>query len=202
MRLWIFAFSVIWGLIACTPPNTDLPVSPTDSPVHLIKEDVEIGLQSPDSWHAYVTDENIVLICDDDKAENMVINIWIPGFDMSDDVSFTDVVNDIASNIESEHELHVTRPTTITWGGHDAAYFLLANEDSATMILVVHVANDTVIAFNIRGLDSDFSALRPHLSEIFDAITINDVMPGSDILVEIPDTLMLPSLDLYTEPEQ
>ncbi|MEO1289448.1 MAG: hypothetical protein AAFV93_16920 [Chloroflexota bacterium] len=207
MRLWIFVFTMIWGLIACSPKESILSPSPTSSPVELTVDDITIKLTSATGWRAYSSDSRITMSYQDNRLNNIIVNIWIPEINLNEYETVVDAAFDIADMMEDEQGINTTQPTAITWRGYNSAYFLVSNDEPRTsMILVTQVTDETVVALNIRGIVADFDAIRDRLAETFATFTVNDIALGNDVFMTLPETLILPSgnpeaaLDPSSEP--
>ncbi|MEM9951356.1 MAG: hypothetical protein AAF846_07145 [Chloroflexota bacterium] len=207
MRLWIFVFTMIWGLIACSPKESTLSPSPTSSPVELTVDDITIKLTSATGWRAYSSDSRITMSYQDNRLNDIIVNIWTPEINLNEYETVVDAAFDIADMMEDEQGINTTQPTAITWRGYDSAYFLVSNDEPRTsMIVVTQVTDETVVALNIRGIIADFDAIRDRLAETFATFTVNDIALGNDVFMTLPETLILPSnnpeaaLDPSSEP--
>ncbi|MGJ3237489.1 MAG: hypothetical protein ACFE0Q_02170 [Anaerolineae bacterium] len=147
----------------------------------------------PVGWQTYTTDDHVILT-HRGGSQDVVINMWFPQIELTDEYNLNNAVFEIASMMETEQGLRVTRPTSVMWGLHDAAYFLITNDDpDASMIVVVDMGDGTVLGINIRGIDANFNGLRDHLVALFESFAVNEILLGNELFRTMPDTMMLPA---------
>ena len=192
MRLILLVFGSIWGLVACTSQPTITVSTPVSSPVTLTVDNTQIEFTTLAGWNAYTEERNIVLSNRSNEQRNVIINVWLPELDIPQDFTVVDVIEDITFELQSEDRVTASQPVATSWSGQDAVYFTLNDLQQRTaMILVVNV-NQTIVAFNISGIQQEFRAMRTTLMQMFDDFTVNGVELGSDIFQLIPDTLVMP----------
>ncbi len=204
---------ILFILGACVPsaPEPTLIPEPTAtvSPVAFEFDDVTITLQQLPGWDVYVNTGNHLIMAEGDDPfrtsgglKGLLVNIWVPtlsNINVEYDLekhSIAEILNLVlrTSNEKSENVVHED-PIPFDWGGHQAAYYTLTNDNgNLSLILALKVADEHFIAVNISAPSGHDHRIRETLPLLFNPLHINGKELGNDGLANLPETLAFPIL--------
>lgn len=225
MKRWMITVLLL-ALAACGAAPSDPPAAvnyateleslsvaatlhPEDNYIEVTVNEVEVVVPKPENWEYYATDYGIVLtehidmVATNGELGGMLTHIWVPPLD---DLALPANTNtNLAWHILSEiiedpayvGSAAVSEPQAFTWSGHDAAYYLLNNDDGNLSIVIgIAVPNSTRIvtcSIGAPGLQSE--RIREVLPMMLDGLTINGIALSGAELDVLPDPFVFPQRD-------
>lgn len=219
MRIVILLVFLALALVSCRFPSepaividkTEDPATPTPTAESVVwtqydSAGIQLRIRVPDGWQTYQTDAGIVLAEHIGSGENggqlegILIHIFVPhmdAFDIPDDADVNMawwVLNQVVHDPDYVGTALVSEPVAFDWDHHDAAYYLLNNNDNTvTMLLALGMpdAHKMVVA-HISAPVTHADRIRPLLPELLDTLTVNDVAVDASALNHLPDPLAFP----------
>jgi len=168
--------------------------------------DIQLRIRVPDGWQTYHTDAGIVLAEHMGSAdsggqlEGILIHIFVPDmrdFDMPDDEDVNLawwVLNQVAHDPEHVGTALVSEPVAFEWDHHDAAYYLLNNNDNTVTLLLALGLPDSnkMVVCHVSAPVTHADRVRPLLPDLLDTLTVNDIALDASALDHLPDPLDFP----------
>ncbi|MBK8020422.1 MAG: hypothetical protein IPK19_03090 [Chloroflexi bacterium] len=158
------------------------------------------------SSHWQVDEHNGLVIAENvDAAERMVLYLFIPSGALFPVVGSSETANrafellrrvvDIPAQMGGN--FLVSNPQHLRWQRCDVSYYLLAGSDGVnSLVMAVDVPGSSQpVVLNVSMPQGSSHLMRERLTEVLDAVTINDVSLSSDILNHLPDPLEFPMLE-------
>lgn len=167
---------------------------------------IQLRIQVPDGWQTYHTDAGIVLAEHISSAESgghlegILIHVFVPDmndFDIPDDEDVNMawwVLNQVVHNPDYIGTALVSEPVAFEWDHHDAAYYLLNNNDNTVTMLLALGLPDThkMVVSHISAPVTHADRVRPLLPDLLDTLTVNGIALDASALDHLPDPLAFP----------
>ncbi|MBZ0276976.1 MAG: hypothetical protein K8I60_12570 [Anaerolineae bacterium] len=203
---------------SATPGATSLPtegatseVSPTpDEWIELNSEEVQLRLKVPYGWQALDMEDGLLvaqqfgaMFSGDDRLTGIQIHIFVHStseFTLPTDGSNTAafILDQIAHTPEYVGDAAVTVPQGFTWGGYEAAYYLLnAGDGTMTMVVALVVENPPrLVVCSILAPHHKAAYIRTSLPLVFHEFSIDGHKLDVGALYRLPFPLVFPNYDL------
>jgi hypothetical protein len=170
---------------------------------------VRVGLPVPPGWAAdnidgLIVAEHLSPMNGGAPAPGLLVYAFVPPLERfevpahdSANVAYHVLNQVVRMPTEIGSDVVATAPEAFTWGGHDAAYYLLNSADEIkTLVLAVEtVANGRLLVINISAPGSQAERIRPLLPLLMDGVQINDVALDGEELDQLPAPLRFPTRD-------
>lgn len=202
------------GLAACKMtsavpvPTEEATPEVTEAPkawAHVAAGGVQLGIRTPDGWQSISNDYGILLaehadMVDAETPSGILIYIFVPDMREIDLASFDNqnlawaVLDHVTQIPQYVGESTVTDTVPFLWGSHEAAYYLLSDEDgnrTLVLALVVPIVNKIVVC-NISTSAGDAHRIRDLLPVVLASLTVNGETIDESALAVLPDPLVFP----------
>lgn len=216
MRLFVLIVVALWGA-ACMPvPETGPRPTrqpPTDSQsatsVGFSRDGLTIRLPKPAGWESFTTEYGVVIaeqfgtVADQGTLQGLMAYVFVaPIADFASPVAMQSpdrraqrVLRQIVSDASLVGTARASDPVAFAWGEYDAAYYLLTDDESNLKTVVLGIAmpnQDTLVIGTLSAPQAQASAIRAALTELFGALTINDIPLSAGALNALPQALEFP----------
>ncbi len=191
-------------------PTATAEVTPDPSPTadswaHVTSENVKISVMTPPGWQAISNEYGILLaehadLVQSNTPEGLLVYIFVPEMDhikypkpSSTNLAWS-VLNHIAHLPSYTGTANVSDTVAFDWDKHDAAYYLLSDQDgSRTMVVAVSLpGQDKLIVCNISTTAKDARRIRALLPDVLASLTVNGQRMDTAALRQLPDPLVFP----------
>lgn len=197
MRQFYSFIALIFLIVGCTdtePTTVESTVVPPTE-INMSLGGHALYLHTIEGWHVYHADNHLILTEQRlDQADGMVVNIWIPEIELTPESTAVSVLTEYVHQMRTTHGIPVSDPNIATWGSYDAAYYVMDHDNTLSLIMVVMLPNQQMIALNITGEPMGHEAW-VKLGEIFADFRVNDLVLGGDIFASLPATVHSPTMD-------
>ncbi|MDX1992318.1 MAG: hypothetical protein SF029_08015 [bacterium] len=174
--------------------------------LRVVVDGVELTLYRPEQWEFYPTDYGVVLteqidsVATEGVLSGILTHVWLPPLDdfnipSADGTNLAwQFLTEIIENPDYIGSAAVSPPQAFTWGGLDAAYYLLDNGDGNLSIVIgVVVPNSTrLVTCSVGAPVEQAQRIREMLPVLFANMTINGVVLDGAELDQLPDPLDFP----------
>ena len=169
---------------------------------------VSLGIWKPAGWEAdtsygLLMAEHTVSIETGQAEGGMMINVFVPethNLEVADSDEhnfawfvFDQIVDDPA---HTGRDVAVSDPVPFSWGGHEAAYYLVSTSDGFEMVIIgiaLPGDHDKLVVCNISLPARDARDVRDIIPRLLDSFTINGVDLDGTALEALPDPLEFPN---------
>lgn len=168
--------------------------------------DIRLSIAVPAGWESYNTGAGIVLNehmgtgTPDQPLRGFLIHIFVPNmgnFRLPEDGENLAwyVLMQVVKDPAYVGNAVVSAPMAFEWDQHDAAYYLLDNQDgTVTMLLALGLADHTMLVVSHVSVPVDQSSRIPDLlPDLLNSLTIDGVMIDASALRELPASLNFPT---------
>jgi hypothetical protein len=188
-----------------TPDETPIPETTADWE-QIEVNGVQLGIEIPYGWEVHQTDvglliaEHFATMESGTANEGMEIYLFVHSLDYleiptsdNDNVAWA-ALEQISKKRDYIGDALVSAPMGFQWDGHDAAYYLL-NDNDVNFAILVAVALKTprrLVVCRFSSPAAQASGIRLMLPEILSTLTINGLMMDISALRDLPDPLQFP----------
>jgi hypothetical protein len=211
---------ILWGCGSAsdngTPPaivsQNIAPPAFSDStaePIELNVSDVALIVPRPSGWDYNLTDfgivlnENISSVIVDGELRGILAHVFVPPLDgvnapefdtVSDANKARAILRTIIEDPTYVGSANVSLPVGFSWGGYDAAYYLVDNGDGSVSIVIGVVLPEMprLVTCSISAPTDQGARIRDNLARLLDGLTVNGVVFDGDDLDELPNPLNFP----------
>jgi hypothetical protein len=170
---------------------------------------IQLAIEIPRGWDVQRTDDGLLIaeyfstIESGVTAKGMQIHLFVKSLDgfklpASSDANVAwAVLEQIIDKPEYIGNALVSAPAGFEWDGHDAAYYLLNNNDGnlSVLVAVALLSPKRLIVCNFSSPTQQASGIRAMLPQILSSLTINGVSMDITDLHNLPDPLNFPEAE-------
>jgi hypothetical protein len=175
---------------------------------------VQLGIEIPPGWDVQRTGDGLLIaeyfstIESGTMPKGMQIHLFVhslDGFKLPDsrntNVAWA-VLEQIVDKPEYIGNALVSAPTGFDWDGHDAAYYLLNNNDGnlSVLVAVALLSPKRLVVCNFSSPTQQAVGIRAMLPQILSSLTINGVSMDIAALHNLPDPLEFPEAEAIQLP--
>jgi hypothetical protein len=175
---------------------------------------VQLAIEIPHGWDVQRTGDGLLIaeyfstIEAGTMPKGMQIHLFVhslDGFKLPDshdtNVAWA-VLEQIIDKPEYIGNASVSAPTGFEWDGHDAAYYLLNNNDGnlSVLVAVALLSPKRLVVCNFSSPAQQADGIRAMLPQILSSLTIDGVRMDIAALHNLPDPLHFPEADAADAP--
>lgn len=168
-------------------------------------EGTHISLTRPHGWEAYGTEYGVVIaeqigsVAKRGQLDGLLAYVFLTPLENYPQTVATrsakSVLDLLVTDPDYVGEASVSPTVAFTWNGHEAAYYLLRDDQMHVMTMVMAVVlsdQGKLLTCTISAPPDHENRIRLMLPELFGALTLNDIQFTRDALDALPEVLDFP----------